>query len=272
MAVIESFDSYDPTFPFVPWAIGVARNQVGLYLRRRRRDRLVFNDDAVTCLAVALHEIAKEQSMQLDYLKLCLGSLAGRTQRLFELRHMEDNDLTRFNRDLPGHEQSLPINNLHDGLDALKTSYDLEAMPVESSEAIDEANVEPNRLMVAVKKRGFRGPARVEISYAASTGVRNPVAVALDGYPIYGYNAPNGKPPTNLDRLNGHKDADGSYHYHATRNYPYLNGGFYGEVVERDGQVDPQPRAVSPHPALPPLRDAKITGFEQTKPDSYRIV
>ncbi|MGE0759249.1 MAG: sulfatase-like hydrolase/transferase, partial [Pirellulaceae bacterium] len=47
----------------------------------------------------------------------------------------------------------------------------------------------------------------------------------------------------------------------ATKTYPYLNGGFYGEVVERDGQVDPQPRAQSLRPALPPLRGAKITGF-----------
>ena len=67
-------------------------------------------------------------------------------------------------------EQSLSINNLHDGLDALKTSYDLEVMPVESNEAIDEADVEPNRLMVAVKKRRFLGAARIEISYAETSG------------------------------------------------------------------------------------------------------
>ena len=36
-------------------------------------------------------------------------------------------------------------------------------------------------------------------------GAGNPVAVALDGYAIYGYNDPNGKPPTDLDWLNGHK-------------------------------------------------------------------
>ena len=52
-------------------------------------------------------------------------------------------------------------------------------------------------------------------------GAGNPVAVALDGYPIFGYNDPNGKPPTNLDWLNGHKGPDGRYHYHATKTYPY---------------------------------------------------
>ncbi|TWT86214.1 YHYH protein [Neorhodopirellula pilleata] len=103
-------------------------------------------------------------------------------------------------------------------------------------------------------------------------GVGNPVAVALDGYPIYGYNDPNGNPPTDLDWLNGHKGPDGMYHYHATKTFPYLNGGFYGEVVERDGQVDPQPRARPLRPSLSGLRGAKINGFENPKQGSYVLL
>ena len=96
-----------------------------------------------------------------------------------------------------------------------------------------------------------------------------PVAWALDGYPIYGYQDEKAPDFAPLDQWNGHKDADGNYHYHATKKYPYLNGGFYGEVVERDGQVDPQPRAESPRPALPPLHGAKIVDFETTRPGSH---
>ncbi len=96
-----------------------------------------------------------------------------------------------------------------------------------------------------------------------------PVAWALDGYPIYGYQDEKAPDFAPLDQWNGHKDADGNYHYHATKKYPYLNGGFYGEVVERDGQVDPQPRAESPRPALPPLQGAKIVDFETTRPGSH---
>ena len=101
------------------------------------------------------------------------------------------------------------------------------------------------------------------------TGAGKPVGWALDGYPIYGYQDPAAKDYAPLDALNGHIGPDGLYHYHATKQYPYLNGGFYGEVVERDGQVDPQPRAESPRPALPPMRGAKITRFTQTQPGSY---
>ena len=97
------------------------------------------------------------------------------------------------------------------------------------------------------------------------------IAYALDGYPIYGYDEADGSKVVGLDRLNGHKDAEGSYHYHATKTYPYLNGGFYGEVVERDGQVDPQPRAQPVRESLPPLRGAKITDFKTIDANKYDL-
>lgn len=101
-------------------------------------------------------------------------------------------------------------------------------------------------------------------------GEGNPIAYALDGYPIYGLTEPDGKPVDKLDAFNGHHTDSLGYHYHATKGYPYLNGGFHGEVVERDGQVDPQPRANSFREALPPLKGAKIIGFEE--PESNRYV
>jgi phosphatidylethanolamine-binding protein (PEBP) family uncharacterized protein len=104
------------------------------------------------------------------------------------------------------------------------------------------------------------------------TGPGQPIAYALDGYPIYGYTEPDGSPVRNLDPFNGHTDAQGRYHYHATKTYPYLNGGFHGEVVERDGQVDPQPRAESPRPALTPLRDAKIVEFSEVLGGGHKLV
>lgn len=99
-----------------------------------------------------------------------------------------------------------------------------------------------------------------------------PVAYALDGYAIYGLTEPDGTTPKDLDSFNGHTTAKLGYHYHATRTYPYLNGGFHGEVVEKGGQVDPQPRATSPREATAPLRGAKITGFKTLEPNkSYSL-
>ena len=94
-----------------------------------------------------------------------------------------------------------------------------------------------------------------------AVGSGQPVAFALDGYPIYGFTEPDGSAVNGLDAFNGHSTANLGYHYHASRSYPYLNGGFHGEVTERGGQVDPQPDATPIRPALPPWRGARITGF-----------
>lgn len=102
-------------------------------------------------------------------------------------------------------------------------------------------------------------------------GQDKPVAYALDGYAIYGYTEPDGSAVKGLDQFNGHSTPDLGYHYHATKGYPYLNGGFHGEVKEVDGQVDPQPRAGGVREALPPLRGGKITGFESKNNKSFSI-
>jgi phosphatidylethanolamine-binding protein (PEBP) family uncharacterized protein len=105
----------------------------------------------------------------------------------------------------------------------------------------------------------------------AQLGLEQPVAYALDGYPIYGLKEPDGSAPVKLDSFNGHDAVGLGYHYHASLNYPYLNGGFHGEVVEREGQVDPQPRAQGVRPALTALRGAKITGFKSTSVNHYEL-
>ncbi len=102
-------------------------------------------------------------------------------------------------------------------------------------------------------------------------GKGKPIAWALDGYPVYGTTEPDGSPLKPLDRLGGHEDGRGGYHYHALEKYPHLIGGFYGEVVERDGQVDPQPRARGVREALPPLRGARIIGFDAPADDTRRL-
>lgn len=88
-----------------------------------------------------------------------------------------------------------------------------------------------------------------------------PIAYALDGYAIYGLVEPDGSQPTGLDSFNGHSTTALGYHYHGSTKYPYVNGGFHGEVVEAGGQVDPQPRAQGVREALQQLRGAKIIAF-----------
>jgi phosphatidylethanolamine-binding protein (PEBP) family uncharacterized protein len=93
-------------------------------------------------------------------------------------------------------------------------------------------------------------------------GKGKPIGYALDGYPLYGFTDAEGKEPKDLDEFNGRMEK-GGYRYYSTKRYPYVNGGLRGVVTVKDDQIDPQPRAYSPRPALTPLRGARITGFER---------
>jgi hypothetical protein len=105
----------------------------------------------------------------------------------------------------------------------------------------------------------------------ARVGKDMPVAYALDGYPVYGPTEPDGSQVTNLDVCHGHESPGIGYHYHASNKYPYVFGGFHGEIVEREDQVDPQPRAQGVREARSALRGAKITAFESFGQDSYKL-
>ena len=78
-------------------------------------------------------------------------------------------DLTRFNRDLPGHEHDIPLIQIEQGLEHLRKAYVMELLPIEFEEDVSTDN-SPTRLLVAVKRRGYRGPQRVEITYVVATG------------------------------------------------------------------------------------------------------
>ncbi len=102
-------------------------------------------------------------------------------------------------------------------------------------------------------------------------GTDRPIAYAMDGFPIYGETETDGSPVGALDQWNGHFDAENRYHYHGTRSYPYINGGFRGVVGVSGDEVTPQPRTRPFRPAGTPLRDVMITEFSATGDHAFRL-
>ena len=94
-------------------------------------------------------------------------------------------------------------------------------------------------------------------------GKGKPIAYALDGFPLYGFQDEAGNTPNDLDEFNGRFEKDGRYRYYSTKTYPYINGGMRGVVSVRGDQIDPQPRDAPVRPAGEPLRGATITDFER---------
>ena len=90
VAVLESADRYDPDRPFVAWALGIARNQIRMYLRRDTRERLVFDDAVISQLADSFAAVGSDDVHRLGFLRDCLQRLDPRDQQLFQMRYAED--------------------------------------------------------------------------------------------------------------------------------------------------------------------------------------
>lgn len=121
-------------------------------------------------------------------------------------------------------------------------------------------------------------------------GPSSPIAYALDGFPLYGLFDPKATAGSDrscplgstepLDEFNGHfapsapgvgTSATRGYHYHASLEYPYINGGLRGAATMQDDQVVPQPRAQSARPAQSPLPGAKVLGVQTVGPFSWAL-
>lgn len=75
-------------------------------------------------------------------------------------------DPQEFNRDLPGHEHSIPLANLTQGLAQIQKAYSIQIIqsPSSNQQEMQEA------MLIATKKPGERGPKRIEIQYDWHSG------------------------------------------------------------------------------------------------------
>lgn len=89
-AIAERFDDYDRARPFLPWAIGIAKNRVNDHFRRRRRAGEPVLFDATLLDAFVDHQPSGGETEHLLYrraLAACLATLTDRVQGLIRLRY-----------------------------------------------------------------------------------------------------------------------------------------------------------------------------------------
>ncbi|MFN6300679.1 MAG: sigma-70 family RNA polymerase sigma factor [Planctomycetota bacterium] len=90
IAILESYDRYDPSQLFAAWAIGIARNHVRLYFRTVHRDKLRFSDSIIDLLSEDYSKIASHEIHRLEYLQTCLDKLDARAKELCRARYTEN--------------------------------------------------------------------------------------------------------------------------------------------------------------------------------------
>ena len=87
VAVLESFDGYDPSRPFLPWALAIARNEVANMRRARGRSPAPLSEAAEDSLAAAVADVGEGERFRLALLDDCLQRVHGRPREICDLRY-----------------------------------------------------------------------------------------------------------------------------------------------------------------------------------------
>ena len=93
MVLWKKFDSYNPDYPFIPWAYKIAYNEVRNYYRKHAKKNNFFADVTLEQLAIT----AEKKSSYLEdlrfHLKDCLLELEDKERLLVEYRYCDDGKL-----------------------------------------------------------------------------------------------------------------------------------------------------------------------------------
>ena len=88
LALAESFDHYDAGKPFVPWAIGVAKNKLLNYYRQHGRDRHVFDAELLAQIGTRFDDRSDDLKARHSALQHCMERMAQASRAILEMRYV----------------------------------------------------------------------------------------------------------------------------------------------------------------------------------------
>jgi RNA polymerase sigma-70 factor (ECF subfamily) len=80
----ESWERYDMSLDFVPWACGIAHNHVRNFYRRRQNSQVQLDADVVEMLATRSSQLRQRDDEKLAALRACLNELTERNRGIVE--------------------------------------------------------------------------------------------------------------------------------------------------------------------------------------------
>jgi RNA polymerase sigma-70 factor, ECF subfamily len=87
--LVETFERYDRTKPFLPWALGVARYKVLVY-RRVHATECILGIESLERLAHVYGDMGSQFDLWHEALERCLQKIPDKSQQLLRLRYEKD--------------------------------------------------------------------------------------------------------------------------------------------------------------------------------------
>ncbi len=89
VTLVDKFDQYDSSRPFVAWSIGIARFEILNFLRKSSNDKHVYYAEAIEQIATAHEELAPEFEDFRHDLAECIQQVEGRSKKVLGMRYVE---------------------------------------------------------------------------------------------------------------------------------------------------------------------------------------
>ena len=89
VVVVRKREEYDPSKPFLNWAIQIARLEVLQHRRKLARDRHCFDETLIDDLTVTYQREADVMEPMREALALCVEQLQGRSKEALVMRHLD---------------------------------------------------------------------------------------------------------------------------------------------------------------------------------------
>lgn len=91
LTIVDRFDRYDPSRPFLGWALGVARNVIKAHFRKQLRRPVTADDEmAVDRVADAFEVLQPEWEDMKEALAACMQRVPAEHRLLLSLQYEED--------------------------------------------------------------------------------------------------------------------------------------------------------------------------------------
>jgi len=84
---LVNYRQYDRSRPFVPWVLGIARNQILIHYRKRKSDRLVFSESQLKSIEDGHSHISTSMHDRSAAIDECVGRLEDRAANVLRMRY-----------------------------------------------------------------------------------------------------------------------------------------------------------------------------------------
>jgi len=85
----KKMDEWDQKRPFLPWALGVARNTVLSHYRDQQRERLVFDEDVMTIMEKHILAAAEKTPALIQALRHCMRKMEDQPREILKAHYIE---------------------------------------------------------------------------------------------------------------------------------------------------------------------------------------